>query len=88
MKLLVPQIYEEWIITMIKVSELQEVELRERFREKIERLKGKLAFEAGLTILPLNTRLNPMTYEKLNQNLNPENIDMKLDFTQLANIAY
>ena len=54
-----PQVYEDWTSTMLKVSKLQETALRDRLREKFEGLKEKIALEQDIQILPLKQRLNP-----------------------------
>ena len=40
-----PQVYEDWTSTMLRVSQLAEGALRERLREKFEGLKEKIAIE-------------------------------------------
>ena len=75
---------------MLKVSKLQETQLRERLREKFEGLKEKIALEQDIQLLPIKQRLNPMDSSsgQLYQNQNPENIKMNIDFTKLAKIAF
>lgn len=75
-----PQVYEDWTITMLKVSKLQEHALRERLRDKFEGLRMKIAQEQDI---PLQAR-----GRGLDMNQNPENIKMNIDFTKLAKIAF
>jgi len=45
-----PQVYEDWTITMLKVSNLQEFALRERLRDKFEGLRMKIAQEQDIPL--------------------------------------
>mmetsp|Transcript_5341 Transcript_5341/g.8241 ORF Transcript_5341/g.8241 Transcript_5341/m.8241 type:complete len:108 (+) Transcript_5341:1585-1908(+) len=80
-----PQVYEDWTSTMLRVSTLSEHVLKDRLREKFEGLKEKISIEQDIQLIP-KAKL-PQSSDGL-ANLNPENIKMNIDFTKLAKIAY
>lgn len=81
-----PQVYEDWTVTMLRESTLAPPKLMERLREKFENLREKIAMEQDIPLQPLAKRLNPMAAS--HGNYNPENIKMNINFTELAKIAH
>lgn len=55
-----PQVYEDWTSTMLRVSSLPDHQLRSRLELKFENLKQKIAAEQDIPLMPLEHRLNPM----------------------------
>ena len=79
-----PQVYEDWTCTMLKESNLNENALKMRLRDKFEDLRMKISIEQDIQIMPRARVVQDNMY----QNLNPENIKMNIDFTNLAKVAH
>ena len=47
-----PQVYEDWTSTMLKVSKLPEHSLRARLQDKFEGLKQQIAIEQDIILMP------------------------------------
>jgi hypothetical protein len=50
LKQYLPQVYEDWTITMLKVSQLPEDQLREKLSLKFESLRTKIAHEQDIPL--------------------------------------